>query len=321
MNVSRKVLVTGATGFVGRALVRRLSASPDYGVVAATRRGSELPEGVASFRIDDVGSDTDWSAPLAGCDVVVHLAARVHQTAESADSALDLYREVNTYGTVTLARQAADLGVRRFVFVSTIKVNGEETVPDRPFTADDPPAPLDPYGRSKAEAEAALLELAATSGMDVVIVRPPLVYGPGARANFLALTQWLARGVPLPLGAVRDNRRTLLALDNLIDLIERCIDHSAAANQIFLAGDGEDLSTAELLRRTAEAMQVRARLVNVPVSVLRAGGTILGRSAMVQRLCGSLQADISKTRRALDWQPPVGVDEGLRRAVGRRPHG
>jgi nucleoside-diphosphate-sugar epimerase len=308
------VLVTGATGFVGRALVDALRRSPGRTVTAAVRREVAI-EGVRTSRVGDLGPETDWRDALSRCDSVVHLAARVHMMADSARDPLAEYRRVNVAGTVELARQAAAAGVRRFVHLSSIKVNGEETHPGGAFREEDPPAPVDPYGISKAEAEEALLSLAGTTGMEVVIIRPPLVYGPGVRANFLTMTRWLARGVPLPLGAVDQNRRTLVALDNLIDLVITCMDHPAARNQLFLAGDAEDLSTAELLRRTAAALGVPARLVPVPTPLLTAGAAILGRRAFAQRLLGSLQVDISKSRRLLGWTPPISVDEGLRRAV------
>jgi nucleoside-diphosphate-sugar epimerase len=214
-----------------------------------------------------------------------------------------------------LARQAAHAGVKRFIFLSTIKVNGENTLAGAAFSERDPPAPADPYGVSKAEAEAALMALASSTPMEVIVIRPPLVYGPGVKANLLTMTRWLARGVPLPLGAIRDNRRTLVALDNLVDLIITCLEHPAAANQVLLAGDGEALSTTDLLRRTAAALGVPARLIPVPVPLLVAAAALLGRSEVMRRLCGSLQVDTSKARQLLGWSPPVTVDEGLRRMV------
>jgi nucleoside-diphosphate-sugar epimerase len=266
-------------------------------------------------RLDDIGPDAQWAEALAGCEAVVHLAGRVHMMRDNAPDPLAAYRRVNTQGTLSLARQAAAAGVRRMVFVSSVKVNGEETGPHAAFSETDAPAPADPYGISKAEAESGLQALAAETGLEVVIVRPPLVYGPGVKANFLAMTRFLARGVPLPLGSVTRNRRSLVALDNLVDLMIRCLDHPAAANQVFLVADGEDLSTTELLRRTAMALGVRPRLIPVPVPVLMAGATLLGRRAVARRLLGSLRLDISKARRVLEWVPPVSVDEGLRRTV------
>ena len=223
---------------------------------------------------------------------------------------LSAFRHVNTEGTVRLARQAVEAGVRRFVFISSIKVNGEFTRQGIPFTADDVAAPTDPYGVSKLEAEQALRALAEVSGMEVVIIRPTLVYGPGVKANFLSMLRWLDKGVPLPLASI-DNRRSLVALDNLVDLILTCMEHPAAANQTFLVSDGEDLSTSGLLRRMGQALGRPARLLPMPTWALEAAATLLGKRSISMRLCASLQVDISKTRRILGWNPPVSVDEAL----------
>lgn len=260
-------------------------------------------------------TNSDWSALLQGVDVVVHAAARVHVMRDTAPDPLRAFRAVNVDGSLHLARQAAAAGVRRFIFISSIKVNGEMSSLGQPFTALDVPAAQDHYGVSKAEAEAGLRQLAAETGMEVTIIRPPLVYGPGVKANFLSLMRWVARGIPLPLGAIHDNRRSLVALDNLVDLIVTCIDHPAAANQTFLASDGEDLSTTALLRRLAGAMEVPSRLIPVPVSMLEWGAAIVGKRAMIQRLCSSLQVDVEPTLTRLGWTPPISVDEGLHRAA------
>jgi len=222
------------------------------------------------------------------------------------------YRRVNVDGTLNLARQAATAGVKRFIFISSIKVNGEQTPLGQPFTAEDTPAPEDAYGISKWEAEQGLLQLATETGMGVVIIRPPLVYGPGVKGNFANMIKLVAKGLPLPLGAIH-NLRSLVSVDNLVDLIITCIDHPAATNQVFLAGDGQDLSTTELLRGVARAMGESSRLIPVPSSLLMLGATLSGKKAMAQRLLGSLQVDISKARHLLGWEPLISVEEGLRR--------
>jgi nucleoside-diphosphate-sugar epimerase len=270
--------------------------------------------------IRSLSSETDWTAALRNVEQVVHLAARVHVMNDKNPDPLAEFRRVNVEATANLARQAAAAGVKRFVYLSSVKVNGEFTEAGQPFTADDAPAPKDPYGVSKHEAEQLLRLIAAETGMEMAIIRPPLVYGPGVKANFESMMQWLARGVPLPLTAVTQNRRSLVALDNLVDLIVTCLHHPAAANQTFLVSDGEDISTAELLNRMGAAMGYSARLFYLPPALLKLGATVLNKSGVYQRLCGSLQLDIAKTRQLLEWIPPVSVDEGLRHAAeGFRP--
>lgn len=309
------ILVTGATGFVGGALVGRVVANGpegEHAVIAAVRRRSEtLPVGARQVVVGDLGADTAWGEALDGVEVVIHAAARVHVMRDRAEEPLSEFRRVNVAGTLNLARQAARAGVKRFVFLSSIKVNGESTVAGRPFRADDEPGPLDPYAISKHEAEEGLKRLAGEGGMEYVIVRPPLVYGPGVKANFLSMMRWLTRGVPLPLGAIR-NRRSLVALENLVDLILLCATHPAARNQTFLVSDGEDLSTPELLRRMGRALGVRVRLLDIPPLLLESGAALVGRRGVAERLCGSLQADITKSRELLGWHPPVTIDDGLR---------
>jgi len=307
------VLVTGANGFVGRCLCDELVSRGTL-VRAAVRSFGHVRTDIELCTWVGLDSQTDCLPWLAAVDTVVHLAARVHVMQETTVDPLTEFRRVNVEGTLNLAWQAAASGVRRFVFVSSVKVNGESTPLGSPFKTDDGPAPLDAYGVSKMEAEQGLREIAADTGMEVVIIRPPLVYGPGVKANFRAMMRWLSRGVPLPLGAI-NNKRSLVALDNLVDLIVTCIDHPAAANQTFLMSDGEDLSTTQLLRRMGQAMGKPARLIPVTPALLKAGAALVGKPELAQRLCGSLQVDISKTRELLGWNPPISVDEGLRRAA------
>lgn len=312
-----RLLITGANGFVGRALSIE-SIACGLSVRAACRSFSSFPAAIECVSVGDSDRSTDWHDALRGCDAVVHLAARAHVMHDTTSDPLVEYRGVNVDGTLNLARQAAQAGVLRFVFISSIKVNGERTLLGCPFKADDAPAPEDAYGLSKAEAEAGLLQMAQETGMEVVIIRPPLVYGPGAKGNFSSLLSWVARGLPLPLGAATANRRSLVALDNLVDLILTCVEHPKAANQTFLVSDGDDLSTTELLQRMGKAMNRPARLLPVPVSLLAFAARLLGKTVVTQRLLGSLQVEISKTCELLDWKPPVSVDEGLRRAAQQR---
>ena len=307
------VFVTGANGFVGRNLCDELLLRGTL-VRAAVRSFEHVRTDIELCTWVGLDSQTDCLPWLAEVDTVIHLAARVHVMQETTVDPLTEFRRVNVEGTLNLAWQAAASGVRRFVFVSSVKVNGESTPLGSPFKADDGPAPLDAYGVSKMEAEQGLREIAADTGMEVVIIRPTLVYGPGVKANFRAMMRWLSLGVPLPLGAI-NNKRSLVALDNLVDLIVTCVDHPAAANQTFLVSDGEDLSTTQLLRRMGQAMGKPARLIPVPPALLNAGAALVGKPELAQRLCGSLQVDISKTRELLGWNPPISVDEGLRRAV------
>ena len=305
------ILVTGATGFVGKAVLAQLAADPCGRLRAAVRRPTPtMPTGVQSAVVGDLASDTDWSQAVAGVDVVVHAAARVHVMRETAADPLAEFRRANVDGTLALARQAADAGVRRLVFVSSVKVNGEETSPGKPFTGMDAPQPVDPYGVSKLEAELGLQQLGAASGMEIVVVRPALVYGPAVRGNFLTLLQWVQRGLPLPLGGIR-NQRSFIALDNLVSLILLCAAHPSAAGRIFLAADGEDLSTPELILRLGRAMNKRVRLFSIPTGALHGMASLLGRSSTSQRLCGWLQVDNSHARELLNWSTVVSVDDAL----------
>lgn len=306
----KHILVTGATGFLGRSLVRRLHGD-GYRLSVSTRRPSDcFPPAVRTHVVDVASPGASWEGVLDGIDVVVHCAARVHIMEDKSVDPLCEFRKVNVEATLKLARDASRAGVRRFVFISSIKVNGEGTPAGVPYTANDAPRPTDAYGISKMEAEKALLELASNVDMDVVIIRPVLVYGPGVKANFLSMMRILVKGIPLPLGSVH-NRRSLVALDNLCDLVCVCIEHPAAANQVFLVSDGEDLSTTMLLQRLARALGVSARLLPVPTWVLKSGAAVIGKSGVSQRLCGSLQVDISKTCLLLGWRPPISVDDAL----------
>lgn len=305
---SGQVLVTGANGFIGHALFERLreASRPVRGTVRTARAGE-------AWVTASLQPDSCWRTALDGVDVVVHTAARVHQMQDRSIDPLALYRQTNTEGTLNLARQAAEQGVRRFVFVSSIKVLGEQSKPGHPFRAGDPLAPQDPYATSKAEAEQKLRELEAANGLEVVIVRPPLVYGPGVGANFLTMMRWLARGYPLPFAGI-DNRRSLIALGNLVDLLIHCCNHPDAGGRTLLAADGEDLSTPELLRRLGQKLGRSARLFRAPPG-LNSVARWLGKGAEFDRLQQSLQIDTEPTRKALDWTPPVTVDQALARTA------
>jgi UDP-glucose 4-epimerase len=307
-----RCLVTGAAGFVGSPLVERLHAEKICDLVVTTRSAiSAFPDDVRHFPID-ITDRTDWAAALAGVDVILHLAARVHIMNDRAADPLAEFRRTNTAATLNLAEQAARAGVKRFVFVSTIKVNGEEN--DRPFRHDDTPQPIDPYGISKLESEIGLREIAARTGMEIVIIRPPLVYGPGARGNFALLVGLVRKRIPLPFASLK-NRRTLVAVQNLVDLIITCAVHPAAGGEIFLVGDGEDLSTPELIRGIAAGLGVKPMLVPFPSALLHTAAKAVGKEAVYQRLCGSLQVDISQARKVLGWTPVVTPRQGLKLAV------
>lgn len=308
----KKVVITGVNGFVGRALSAE-AISHGLAVQGVTRTFCDLPIGVKNVVVASIDGSTVWHDALKGCEVVIHLAARAHVMHDTSTDPLTEFRRVNSLGTINLARQAAAAGVRRFVFVSTIGVNGAETF-QQPFTAQDKAAPHSPYAVSKYEAELGLQALAVETGMEVVIIRPPLVYGPGAPGNFGSLLRWLKRGVPLPLGAIH-NQRSLVSLGNLVDLIITCLTHAGAANQTFLVSDGEDVSTTELLRRMGLAMGNPAYLVPVPAGMLKLAAALVGKRDVAQRLCGSLQVDIGKTQRLLSWHPPFTLGEGLRKVA------
>lgn len=298
-----KILVTGATGFVGQVVVAALAGRGHSVRLALRTPRPAIP--FESVVVGDLGPDTNWEAALRGMDGVVHLAARVHVMRDRAGGDAE-HQRVNTAGTCRLAQAAADAGARRFVFMSTIKVNGEATT-RQPFRADDPPDPVDAYGRSKLAAEAALRGMA---GIDVVIIRPPLVHGPGAKGNLRRLCRLALSGLPVPLGAIR-NRRDLVGVENLADLVERCLVHPAAPGQVFLASDGEGLSTPQLYRTIATALGCPARMVSVPVGLMRGLAGTLGLGGEVDRLTQSLEIDTAKTRELLGWVPPRGAVEGI----------
>ncbi len=309
--MKKPVLVTGASGFIGRALCSHLINGE------MTVRGTLLPEespeiltglGVEPVRIEPVGQDTDWRLAVSGVETVVHLAARVHIMEDRSADPLAEFRRVNSDGTARLAAEAAKAGVKRFVFVSSIKVNGEES--PLPYTVASLPEPLDPYGISKWEAEQAIRRIETETGLEVVVVRPTLVYGPGVKANFLNLLRLVSRGVPLPFGSIT-NRRSLIYVANLADAIAICAQHPRAAGRTFLVSDGEDVSTPELVRRTAAALGVPGRLFPFPVCAMSVLGRILGKSRAVKRLTGSLAVDSSEIKNELGWQPPFSMEEGL----------
>ena len=307
-----KILVTGANGFVGRAVCRRL-LSEAWTVAGAVRRQVTLQAGVEARHIGEIGPGTDWDQALAGVQAVVHLAARVHVMKDKAADPLAAFRRVNTEGTLRLAEVAAQAGVKHFIFMSSIKVNGDGTEPGRPFRADDAVAPQDPYGRSKWEAEQGLAELSARTGMAVTILRPPLIYGPGVGGNLQALLTVLSRGVPLPLGLV-DNRRSLLCVENLADAVACCLaggqDDGCAT---YLLRDGHDVSTPELIRLLCAGLGRKSRLLPIPPALLRLAGVLSGRKPAVDRLLGSLQVDDAPFCQRFSWSAPVAPEDGIKR--------
>ena len=307
------VLITGANGFVGQHLGRQLTAQGHEVVAALRTAGARLDYPARTARVGDIGPASDWREALSGVDTVIHLAARVHLMKDQAADPVAEYRAVNTLGTLHLAGQAAAAGVRRLVYVSTVKVNGEATC-GQAFRESDPVDPRDPYARSKFEAEQGLFTLMARTGLEVVVVRPPLVYGPGVKGNFLRLLKLADRALPLPLASL-DNRRSLVNVDNLCSLLMCCCTHEKAPGEVFLVADGEDLSTPELLRRLAAALDRPERLWPFPPALLGLAARLLGQSAVWERLAGSLQLDIGKARQQLGWQPRMTVDEALARSA------
>ena len=307
MNDSRAVLVTGGGGFVGSALISllRREARP---VIRVLRSSAAHPEACDAI-VRNIGPDTDWRILLKNVDCIIHLAARTHVLNEHGTNPLPAYREINVKGTARLARQAAEAGVRRLVFLSSIKVNGEETG-DSPFSEESPSRPLDAYGISKAEAEDALRSIEAATGLETVILRPPLIYGPGVKGNFLRLLQLVERRAPLPLASI-NNRRSLLFVDNLVDAICACMESPVARGKTYLVSDGEDTSTPELIAKLAVAMNVTPNLLSCPVALLRLGASVLGKRAEFTRLTGSLQVNSGRIRTELGWSPRHSLNQGL----------
>ncbi|WP_430619964.1 UDP-glucose 4-epimerase family protein [Vibrio cholerae] len=305
------ILLTGASGFIGSKLLEELPANNILSL------GRDNPKGQPSekfFKLE-IDNDTDYSVALSGVGVVVHLAARVHVMNDEVSNPLEEYREVNTRGTVNLARQAASAGVKRFVFVSSIKVNGEGTSQDRPFTSADLHAPEDDYGLSKSEAEQQLFNIGKETGMEIVVLRPTLVYGPGVKANFASLMNLVSKGIPLPFGCITKNKRSLVSVNNLVDLIVTCINHPKAANQIFLVSDDHDVSTSEMVRELAIALGKPTWQLPVPIWCYKLFGKLFGKSDIVDRLTGSLQVDISHTKETLGWKPPQTLQEGFKQTA------
>ncbi|MGL5005950.1 MAG: UDP-glucose 4-epimerase family protein [Plesiomonas sp.] len=310
MNKLQKVMVTGSSGFVGSALCYYLHQQK-ISVMGVTRKKSTQPWQVVGPELSD---RANWQPLLKGVDTVVHCAARVHQMNEKECNALQQYREINTAATLHLAKQAVQSGVKRFIYLSSIKVNGELSLLNQPFCADDNHIPTDPYGLSKYEAEQQLKILAQETGLEVVIIRPPLVYGEGVKANFLSMMTWVKKGIPLPFGCI-DNVRSFVFIDNLIDLIVTCCSHPAAANETFLVSDDNDVSLTQLLQTIAMQMQIKSRLLPIPQSWLQSVFAILGMKSLSQRLFGDLALEVTKTKKVLHWQPPVTFEQGIKRTV------
>ncbi len=307
----RTVMVTGASGFVGRALCDHLE-NEGYRVRKVMRLGHSLRPGL-DIGIEDIGVSTDWLEAVTGVDAIVHLAARVHVMRASSESALEAFRQTNVLGTDGLALQAARAGVRRFLFLSSVKVNGEASA-QHPFVESDPIAPKDAYGASKAEAEARLHIIASETGMEVVILRPPLVYGPWVRANFLSLLRTVDSGVPLPFLSI-SNLRSLVFVGNLVDALCACLTHPAAANRTFFVSDDHDVSTPQLIQEIASALGKKARLFPFPTALLHGAGLLTRRRPQIARLTESLQVDVSSIKAALNWDPPYSLQQGLQRTA------
>lgn len=308
------ILLTGATGFVGKAILKRLMQQPKLMIRTYGRRVpvSLSVENVCavSHVIGEISRTVDYTPAISDVDVVIHCAAQTHVMDKSVNNAANIYTDINIDGVLNLARHAAAAGVRRFIFVSSIKVNGESTAIGSAFKYTDNAMPEDPYGVSKAEAEDGLWQISKETGMEIVIIRPPLVYGPGVKANFSSMMRLVSKSLPLPLGAIK-NKRSMVALDNLVDLIVTCVEHPKAANQIFLVSDDQDMSTTELLQKMAHAFEKKAKLIPIPMSWIKWVATLLGKKVVADKLCGSLQVDITHTKETLGWKPPVTMEQQL----------
>lgn len=305
----KRLLITGYSGFVGNNLAEQLQEGYQLNLLG------RKPSNLGHFFNHNLDSISTYVDALENVDVVVHCAARVHIMDDTASDPLSEFRAVNTHGTLNLAKQAAAAGVKRFIFLSSIKVNGESTSDKAPFTASDKSAPEDPYGISKAEAEQQLIMLGTETGMEIVIIRPPLVYGEGVKANFASLMRFVGKGLPLPFRSIKSNERSLVSVYNLVDLIQLCIEHPKAANQVFLASDDHDLSTAEMVALMAKVQNKSNFALPVPVWCFKLAGKLLNKNDVIDRLTGSLQLDISHTKNTLDWQPPYSAEHGFELAA------
>ena len=313
-HMNNKILITGATGFVGSHLLQ-MALAQNREVICPVRSKNRTTD-LGANQISSIDSKTDWHAHLNNVHTVIHCAARVHVMNETVADPLAAFREVNLHGSVRLAEQAAAAGVSQFIYLSSVKVNGEMTLEGSAFTEKDSPQASDPYGISKQEAEAALLELGQRTGMAITIIRPPLVYGKGVAANFLSLLIWVKKQIPLPLGSIH-NQRSFVFVKNLCDFILHCVQNPLAYNQIFLISDGKDLSTTELLQASAKALEVPSRLFPFPASLITFAAMLLGKKNIADRLCQSLQVDSSKARKQMRWTPPYTVQQGLRESAGK----
>ncbi|MDA9816928.1 NAD-dependent epimerase/dehydratase family protein [Alphaproteobacteria bacterium] len=303
------VLITGASGFLGKRLIEKISTDPTLSLTGSTRRNNKLSS-VSSLVFGNLDSNFDWSHILKNQEVVIHAAGKAHIMDNKTVTSYNEYKKVNLDGTLRLAQQASISGVKRFIFISTIKVNGEKTKKNKPFTELDKPNPVDGYSLSKWEAEKKLIEISTKSGMEFVIIRPSLIYGPGVKGNFGKIISLIKRGLPLPLGAI-NNKRSFIAIDNLIDLITVCIKHPKASNQLFLAADGKDLSTSQLIKELAMSANKNLFLIPIPVIFLKFIASILRKKTVIDRLNESLQVDISKSKNLLNWTPPISIEKGL----------